>query len=185
MKPLQASRGTVALSHSQALTTPTTQASSSGTSVRNLLHLHSFYPNSKLESRTNAANAPTTIYMPGGPGSSFLADGSGLPCRVNPDGQSTSLNPWSWNNEVNMLFIDIPVQTGFSYTNIESGTFDFFTRKFSTLSKGTQTNLTTVKATMSSQSPADTLNTTQQIVRQMWQISQVWFQEYDNQLSRR
>ena len=36
------------------------------------------------------------------------------PCFVNKDSNSTYLNPWSWNNEVNMLYIDQPVQVGFS-----------------------------------------------------------------------
>jgi carboxypeptidase C (cathepsin A) len=134
----------------------------------------------ELESRTDAANAPTTIFMPGGPGSSFLDNANGLPCTVNADGQSTSLNPWSWNNEVNMLYLDTPVQTGFSYTNAESGMFDFLTRVFTpTNDEDVTTNITTVKATLSSQNPANTLNTTQQVARQMWQICQLWFQEYD------
>lgn len=29
--------------------------------------------------------------------------------------KSTYLNPWSWNNEVNILVVDQPVQVGFSY----------------------------------------------------------------------
>ena len=43
--------------------------------------------------------------MNGGPGSSSMI---GLlqengPCVVNRDSNSTELNPWSWNNNVNML----------------------------------------------------------------------------------
>ena len=37
------------------------------------------------------------------------------PCGVNNDSSSTYLNPWSWNNEVNMLYIDQPAQVGMSY----------------------------------------------------------------------
>ena len=43
------------------------------------------------------------------------------PCFIGPDSNSTILNPWSWNNEVNMLYLDQPAQVGFSYdflTNI-------------------------------------------------------------------
>ena len=36
------------------------------------------------------------------------------PCFVGRDSNSTYLNPYSWNNEVNMLYIDQPVQVGFS-----------------------------------------------------------------------
>ena len=37
------------------------------------------------------------------------------PCFVCGDSNSTYLNLWNWNNEVNMLYIDQPVQVGFSY----------------------------------------------------------------------
>lgn len=37
------------------------------------------------------------------------------PCFVHSDSNSTYLNEWSWNNEVNMLYLDQPVQVGLSY----------------------------------------------------------------------
>jgi len=80
-----------------------------------------------------------------------------------------------------MLYIDVPCQTGFSYTNPQNGTFDFLTNAFSPLANGSDqvaTNLTTVTGTLSSQSPFNTLNTTAQVARQVWRICQVWFQEY-------
>ncbi len=116
--------------------------------------------------------------MPGGPGTSFLDGASGFPCIVNDDGQSTRLNRWSWNEEVNMLYLDVPVQTGYSYTDVQNGTFDFLTHAFVPGADPSHVqNLTTVAATMSSQDPSRTLNTTQQVARQMWRICQVWFQE--------
>lgn len=36
------------------------------------------------------------------------------PCFVNADSNSTYLNPWSWNNEVNYLVLDQPNEVGFS-----------------------------------------------------------------------
>jgi hypothetical protein len=59
-----------------------------------------------FESRKDPKNAPLSIWMNGGPGSSsmiglFQENG---PCSVNPDSNSTTLNPWSWNREVNMLY---------------------------------------------------------------------------------
>lgn len=47
-----------------------------------------------------------------------LFHGTG-PCYVNPDSKSTTLNPWSWNNDANVLYIDQPVQTGFSYDELK------------------------------------------------------------------
>ena len=54
-----------------------------------------------FEARKDPQHAPLSIWMNGGPGSSSLL---GLlvengPCSVNPDSNSTTLNPWSWNNE--------------------------------------------------------------------------------------
>ncbi|KAJ9145532.1 Carboxypeptidase S1 A [Pleurostoma richardsiae] len=134
-----------------------------------------------FEARENARTAPTTIYIPGGPGESFLDGSSGFPCLVTDDSNGTILNPWSWNNDVNMLYLDVPVQTGYSFTNVQNGTFDLLTDTFTPALEGTNsvpTNLTSVAATLSSQSLADTANTTAQVARQLWQIAQVWFQEF-------
>lgn len=46
------------------------------------------------------------------------------PCKVNDDSNSTYLNPWSFNNEVNMLYIDQPDQTGFSWDILVNQTLD-------------------------------------------------------------
>jgi len=100
---------------------------------------------------------------------------------VTDDSNGTILNPWSWNNDVNMLYLDVPVQTGYSSTNVQNGTFDLLTDTFTPALEGTNsvpTNLTSVAATLSSQSLADTANTTAQVARQLWQIAQVWFQEF-------
>lgn len=37
------------------------------------------------------------------------------PCRITNDSSSVTLNPFSWNNEANVLFIDQPVGVGFSH----------------------------------------------------------------------
>lgn len=119
--------------------------------------------------------------MPGGPGASFLDGGeNNFPCIINPDSNSSTLNNWSMNLHSNMLYIDIPVQTGYSYTEIKNGTFNTVTKQFTPLDGADQnivSNQTTFLATMSSQSPSRTDNTTAQVAKQMWQIAQMWFQE--------
>jgi hypothetical protein len=79
-----------------------------------------------------------------------------------------------------MLYVDSPVQTGYSYVKPQNGTVDLLTGAFTPVALGDKptTNLTTVQATWSSQDPADTQNTTQQVARLMWAFSQVWFQEF-------
>ncbi|GAB7365370.1 hypothetical protein MBLNU230_g6448t2 [Neophaeotheca triangularis] len=66
-------------------------------------------------------NAPLTVWINGGPGSSsmiglFEAQG---PCGMDYDGNLTN-NPYSWTNSSNMLFVDQPAQVGFSYSTAVS-----------------------------------------------------------------
>ena len=134
------------------------------------------------ESRNDPSNAPVSMYIGGGPGASPFDDSSGFPCTINSDANSTILNPWSWNNNVNMLYIDQPVTTGFSYSTIVNGIMDLLspTQEFTMIdepSKFLQRNLTTVGATISARDPASTVHTTMQAARTMWHFAQVWFQE--------
>ena len=66
--------------------------------------------------------APLTTWINGGPGTSSMV---GLfqeigPCAIRADGNVVN-NPYSWTNTTNLLFIDQPVQTGFSYSTTASG----------------------------------------------------------------
>ncbi|KAJ7766323.1 alpha/beta-hydrolase [Mycena maculata] len=65
-------------------------------------------------SRTSPETAPFTLWINGGPGCAseiglFQENG---PCHVNPDGVSTSLNPYRRGT---VIYIDQPIGTGFSF----------------------------------------------------------------------
>ncbi|KAJ4485078.1 alpha/beta-hydrolase [Lentinula edodes] len=69
-----------------------------------------------FESRNNASTDPFVLWLNGGPGCSSmigLFTESG-PCTVDSDGESTTLNPYSWNNYSNILYLDQPFGAGFS-----------------------------------------------------------------------
>eukprot|EP01100_Stratorugosa_tubuloviscum_P000009 TRINITY_DN0_c1_g2_i1.p1 TRINITY_DN0_c1_g2~~TRINITY_DN0_c1_g2_i1.p1 ORF type:complete len:481 (+),score=225.39 TRINITY_DN0_c1_g2_i1:96-1538(+) len=76
-----------------------------------------------FESQNDPKNDPLVLWLQGGPGSSslgglFLENG---PYFYWPQNGSLTDNPYSWNTIANMLFIDQPVGTGYSYTNDNSG----------------------------------------------------------------
>ncbi|KAI0401473.1 carboxypeptidase S1 [Xylaria palmicola] len=140
-----------------------------------------------FEARKNAANAPLAIWLNGGPGGSSmmgLLEENG-PCFVGPDSKSTYLNPWSWNNEVNMLYIDQPTQVGFSYDEPTNGTAtlsvddDGLRVEPADFSDGVpESNLTHFAGTFSSQKRSQTPNTTAQAAHAFWHFAQTWFAEF-------
>jgi cathepsin A (carboxypeptidase C) len=69
-----------------------------------------------FESRQDAAHDPLIIWLTGGPGCSseialFSENG---PFKVNPDNETLRINPYSWNNVANILYVDQPLGTGYS-----------------------------------------------------------------------
>jgi carboxypeptidase C (cathepsin A) len=108
------------------------------------------------------------------------------PCFVAPDSSSTFLNPLSWNNDVNMLFIDQPNQVGFSYDIPTNGTqiprddgfgFDVVPGGFDD-GAPPRGNLTTHVGTFSSQRASHTANATATAAHALWHFAQTWFFEF-------
>ncbi|CDH57960.1 carboxypeptidase [Lichtheimia corymbifera JMRC:FSU:9682] len=70
-----------------------------------------------FESRNNPETDPLVLWLNGGPGCSSM---TGLfmelgPCLLNQDGSGTDFNPYSWNNNASVIFLDQPVNVGYSY----------------------------------------------------------------------
>ncbi|KAK2742341.1 hypothetical protein FQN57_005429 [Myotisia sp. PD_48] len=137
-----------------------------------------------FESRNDPKNAPLSIWMNGGPGSSsmiglFQENG---PCFINDDSNSTIHNPWSWNNEVNMLYIDQPNQVGFSFDKPTNVTVDTATGTIKVADfsddKIPQQTSTFYVGTYGSQDADATANNTMNAARSLWHFAQVWFQEF-------
>lgn len=107
------------------------------------------------------------------------------PCLVNSDSATTRLNPWSWNNKVNMLYIDEPTQVGFSYDVPTNCTIDLASddpRSGPVPADFTDgvpvANLTSLVGTYSSQNSSQTANSTQHAAHALWHFAQVFFSEF-------
>ncbi|KAF9583969.1 hypothetical protein BGW38_007971 [Lunasporangiospora selenospora] len=76
------------------------------------------------QSRNKPKEDPLTLWLNGGPGCSSL---TGLfmelgPCSVKEDGSGTEYNPYSWNSNSSVIFLDQPTNVGYSYGNSVSNT---------------------------------------------------------------
>ena len=68
-----------------------------------------------FESRSDPSKDPLVLWLTGGPGcsSEIALFGENGPCTI--DGTSTKSNKYSWNSKANLLYVDQPSGTGFSY----------------------------------------------------------------------
>jgi carboxypeptidase C (cathepsin A) len=144
-----------------------------------------------FEARNAPRKAPTTIYLAGGPGESSVygATSDGGPCYVLKDSNSTEGNPWSWNENVNMLYVDQPVTAGFSYAKAVNYTWNLLWDG----SDGSYTPATPFEAyngsvpeesttllygTLPDQNLAYSANTSVIAARTLWHFAQLWFTEF-------
>lgn len=137
-----------------------------------------------FEARKNPANAPLAIWLNGGPGGSSMYGAlvENGPCFVGNDSNSTYLNPWSWNNEVNLLYLDQPNQVGYSYDTLTNITTSLGTGPFFGLNvepadfdgEVPEQNLTFLVGTTGTQNITHTANSTSHAAVALWHFAQTW-----------
>ncbi|KAL7629486.1 hypothetical protein AAE478_001006 [Parahypoxylon ruwenzoriense] len=130
-----------------------------------------------FESQNDPQNDPLIVWLSGGPGASsmyglFVENG---PCFINQDLDPES-NTWSWNRNYNMLYVDQPVQSGFSYDIPTEGVLDLETGDITPNSH--ETGPTLIPGTFSSQNVTSTASTTENAARHFWNFLQVWSRDF-------
>ncbi|KZV37375.1 serine carboxypeptidase-like 27-like [Dorcoceras hygrometricum] len=82
-----------------------------------------FYWLTEAPTKRGPESKPLLLWLNGGPGCSSIGYGAVQeigPFNVNRDGKSLSLNRYTWSHLANLLFLDSPSGTGFSYSNTSS-----------------------------------------------------------------
>ncbi|KAL8949268.1 MAG: hypothetical protein Q9222_004607 [Ikaeria aurantiellina] len=133
-----------------------------------------------IEARTNPSNAPLTIFINGGPGSSSMV---GLfqeagPCEVVEIAQGrfgTQARDWGWDRSSNIIFIDQPNQVGFSFDKLTNGSLDLLTSSVSSppsdIPPG-QPEYTFLNGTFSTNNANASANTTEIAAHTIWHMLQ-------------
>lgn len=132
-----------------------------------------------FEARNDPANAPLSLWLQGGPGAptSVSAVNENGPCNLLNNSRDAVTNPWSWNDKVNMLYIDQPVMTGFSYDTLINGTIYEALSPFAVLPAQVPKNDTSLAGVFSSGNKSSAPNNTLAAAPPMWDFMQVWMKE--------
>ncbi|GAB4826905.1 Serine carboxypeptidase-like 31 [Ancistrocladus abbreviatus] len=72
------------------------------------------------EASSQPDDKPLVLWLNGGPGCSSVGYGATQeigPFLVDTNGQGLKFNPYAWNREANLLFLESPIGVGFSYSN--------------------------------------------------------------------
>ncbi|KAK5046078.1 hypothetical protein LTR84_008535 [Exophiala bonariae] len=146
-----------------------------------------------IEARQLPETAPLTIFINGGPGSSSMV---GLfqevgPCQmveISKDRLGTTARDWGWDRGSNLIFLDQPVQVGFSYDTATNASLNLLDETLQ-IPPGTkpvmQPETTFINGTFGSGNPAFTANTSQIAAQSIWHFLQTFltaFPEYNTDL---
>ncbi|KAH0337683.1 alpha/beta-hydrolase, partial [Aureobasidium melanogenum] len=133
-----------------------------------------------FEARHGPENAPLSLWIQGGPGAptSISAVNENGPCNLLNNSRDAVNNPWSWNDRVNMLYIDQPVQTGFSYDTLVNGTISEAFSPFAVLPAQIPKNDTSLGGIFSSGNSSLAPNSTMAVAPPMWDFMQIWLKDF-------
>ncbi|KAG9836118.1 alpha/beta-hydrolase, partial [Aureobasidium melanogenum] len=133
-----------------------------------------------FEARHDPENAPLSLWIQGGPGAptSISAVNENGPCNLLNNSRDAVNNPWSWNDRVNMLYIDQPVQTGFSYDTLVNGTIYEAKSPFVVLPAKVPKNDTSLAGVFSSGNSSLAPNSTMAVAPPMWDFMQIWLKDF-------
>ncbi|KDB23903.1 hypothetical protein H109_04213 [Trichophyton interdigitale MR816] len=139
-----------------------------------------------VESRSNPQNAPLTVYLNGGPGSTSLVgvfQETG-PCEVieiAKDRLGTRAREWGWDRSSNMLYIDQPVQSGFSFDRLREGSLNLLDSTYTfppSEPPANQSRITWLNGITSSNNVQVTTNTTSTAAKALWHVLQAILAEF-------